>query len=79
MSTTEKILQTMNSWQSGEVIAVRRKKCSGASSRPTPYPPHSHTDKEAYQSCDWAKVKCMCCVRIVTLSHAMSDNDNESW
>ena len=25
----------MNSWQSGEVIAVRRKKCSGASSRPT--------------------------------------------
>ena len=24
----------MNSWQSGEVIAVRRKKCSGASSRP---------------------------------------------
>ena len=34
MSTTEKILQTMNSSQSGEVIAVRRKKCSGASSRP---------------------------------------------
>ena len=35
MSTTEKILQTMNSWQSGEVIAVRRKKCSGASSHPS--------------------------------------------
>ena len=34
MSTTEKILQTMNSWQSGEVIAVRRKKCSWASSHP---------------------------------------------
>ena len=34
MVTTEKILQTMNSWQSGEVIAVRRKKCSGASSHP---------------------------------------------
>ena len=34
MSTTEKILQTMNSWQSGEVIAVRRKNCSGASSHP---------------------------------------------
>ena len=34
MSTTEKILQTMNSWQSGEVIAVRRKKCSRASSHP---------------------------------------------
>ena len=39
MSTTEKILQTMNSWQSGEVIAVRQKKCSGASSRPTPDTP----------------------------------------
>ena len=35
MRTTEKILQTMNSWQSGEVIAMRRKKCSGASSHPT--------------------------------------------
>ena len=35
MVTTEKILQTMNSLQSGEVIAVRRKKCSGASSHPT--------------------------------------------
>ena len=35
MVTTEKILQTMNSWQSGEVIAVRRKKCLGASSRPS--------------------------------------------
>ena len=35
MVTMEKILQTMNSWQSGEVIAVRRKKCSGASSRPS--------------------------------------------
>ena len=35
MSTTGKILQTMNSWQSGEVIAVRRKKCSGASSHPS--------------------------------------------
>ena len=34
MSTTEKILQTMNSRQSGEVIAVRRKNCSEASSRP---------------------------------------------
>ena len=34
MVTPEKILQIMNSWQSGEVIAVRRKKCSGASSRP---------------------------------------------
>ena len=32
MVTPEKILQTMNSWQSGEVIAVRQKKCSGASS-----------------------------------------------
>ena len=37
MVTTEKILQTMNSWQSGEVIAVHRKKCSGASSPPTEY------------------------------------------
>ena len=37
MITPEKILQTMNSWQSGEVIAVRRKKCSGASSRPNMY------------------------------------------
>ena len=35
MVTTEKILQTMNSWQWGEVIAVRGKKCSGASSRST--------------------------------------------
>ena len=35
MVTPEKILQIMNSWQSGEVIAVRRKKCSGSSSRPT--------------------------------------------
>ena len=35
MVTPEKILQTINSWQSGEVIAVRRKKCSGASSRPS--------------------------------------------
>ena len=34
MVTPEKILQTINSWQSGEVIAMRRKKCSGASSRP---------------------------------------------
>ena len=39
MVTTEKILQTMNSWQSGEVIAVRRKKCSGASSHPNHHPP----------------------------------------
>ena len=29
MSTTEKILQTMNSWQSGEVIAVRQKNVPG--------------------------------------------------
>ena len=35
MVTMEKILQTMNSWQWGEVIAVRRKKCLGASSRPS--------------------------------------------
>ena len=41
--------------------------------------PHSHTDKGAYQSCDWAKVKCLSSVRIVTMSRAMSDNDNESW
>ena len=34
MVTTEQILQTMNSWQLGELIAVCRKKCSGASSRP---------------------------------------------
>ena len=34
MSATEKILQTMNSWQWGELIAVCRKKCLGASSRP---------------------------------------------
>ena len=33
MVTREKILQTMNSWQWGEVIAVCGKKCSGASSR----------------------------------------------
>ena len=29
MVTPEKILQTMNSWQSGEVIAVRRKNVPG--------------------------------------------------
>ena len=37
MVTTEEILQTINTWQLGEVIAVRRKKCLGASSRPTVY------------------------------------------
>ena len=37
MVTLEKILQTMNSWQWGEVIAVCGKKCSGASSRSTEY------------------------------------------
>ena len=37
MVTMEKILQTKNSWQWGEVIAMRRKKCSGASSHPNPY------------------------------------------
>ena len=41
MVTTEKILQTMNSWQTGEVIAVRRKKCSGASSRPNVHCSHN--------------------------------------
>ena len=35
MVTMEKILQTMKSWQWGEVIAVRRKKCLRASSRPS--------------------------------------------
>ena len=34
---TEKILQTLNSWQWGEVIAVCGKKCSGASSRSSVY------------------------------------------
>ena len=35
MVNTEKIHQTMNSWQWGELIAVCRKKKSGVSSRPT--------------------------------------------
>ena len=47
MVTPEKILQTMNSWQSGEVIAVRRKKCSGASSHPNVY---------CYAQCDLNKM-----------------------
>ena len=35
MSTTEKILQTMNSWQWGELIVVPSLKCSGAKSQST--------------------------------------------
>ena len=81
MVTTEKILQTMNSWQSGEVIAVRRKKCSGGSSRPNAEKLEtlSHFEK-------WSEVKLikisgflniLCCV--VVYSSSTSIDVGKNW
>ena len=47
MVNIEKILQTMNSWQWGDLIVVRRKKCLGAQSRSILSDPNvTHSDSE---------------------------------